>query len=133
MFGVPFILQVPREGMDHDQLYRIIVARMKRYLKVSDEHDLAVQLSTDAVADISSNNQTSCESEMDTEDAEMSLENGNELPSMDINGIDPVANGSESKRLFSMDLVNLGGNSSLGKIKQNGKPITLAGNVAIPS
>lgn len=126
MFGVPFILQVPREGMDHDQLYQCIVTRMKRYLKSSDDQELAGPSSSDAITDISSTNQTVCENEMDTEDVDMSLENGNELPCMEINGIDSAAKASQSKRLFSMDLVNLSGNSSLGKIKENGKLITLA-------
>ncbi|XP_046458056.1 ubiquitin carboxyl-terminal hydrolase 15-like isoform X1 [Daphnia pulex] len=125
MFGVPFILQVPREGMDYDKLYRLIITRMKRYLKTIDE-DPAAPTSADAVTNVPSSIPNSCESEMDTEEADLSLENGNEAHPMETNGIEPVANQSQPKRFFTMDLVNLSGNTSLGKLKQNGKPISLA-------
>lgn len=124
MFGIPFILQVPREGMDHDQLYQMIITRMKRYLRTINEQDSAI--AADAT---STSNQASGESEMETEDTDPSpdLENGNESHPMESNGIESVANVPQPKRFFSMDLVNLSGNTSLGKLKQNGKSISLAG------
>jgi len=126
MFGVPFILQVPREGMNYDKLYRLIVTRMKRYLRTIDE-DPEAPTSADMITNVPSSIPNSCESEMDTEETDLSLENGNEAHSMETNGIEPVANQSQPKRFFTMDLVNLSGNTSLGKLKQNGKPISLAG------
>jgi ubiquitin carboxyl-terminal hydrolase 4/11/15 len=102
---------------------------MKRYLKTVDE-DPAAPTSADAVTNVPSSIPNSCESEMDTEEADLSLENGNEAHPMETNGIEPVANQSQPKRIFTMDLVNLSGNTSLGKLKQNGKPISLAGKLA---
>lgn len=127
MFGVPFILQVPREGMDHDKLYDLIVTRMKRCLRsvAEQEHAGAVESATPNMPSL---NSSECENEMDTEENDISpdAENGNESHPIEANGIESEPVPPQPKRLFSMDLVNLNGNTSLGRLKQNGKPITLA-------
>ena len=127
MFGVPFILQVPREGLDYDQLYQLIIARMKRYLRIPPEQDKFS--ATEDASNLPVNNPSGCDSEMDTEETEMSTDvaNGNEIRPMETNGIEHVPSSVQPKRLFSMDLVNLSGNTSLGRLKQNGKTITFAG------
>lgn len=129
MFGVPFILQVPREGMDHDKLYDLIVTRMKRCLKSVPEQDQTATTESEN-STMPSLNSTD-ENEMDTDENNVSpdVENGNESHPVEANGIEPVASAVKPMRLFSMELVNLSGNTSLGRLKQNGKSITLAGEV----
>lgn len=127
MFGVPFILQVPREGMDHDKLYELIVTRMKRCLKSVTEQDqtTATEGENSTMPSLNSTD----ENEMDTDENNVSpdVENGNESHPMEANGLQPATDAAKPKRLFSMELVNLSGNTSLGRLKQNGKSITLAG------
>ena len=123
MFGVPFILQVPKEGLSYDQLYQLIFDRMKRCIKPSNEPEQAA-----ASSNLPSNNTNDCE--MDTkenEDPSNDLENGNEVSPMETNGIEPSPNVPRPKRLFSMDLVNMSGNTNIGKLTSSNKPISLSG------
>ena len=128
MFGVPFILQVPREGLDHDRLYELIVNRMKRYLTIKEEEQ-SHGMENNVSPPLQSNNPNGCESEMETEESNVSpdLENGNELKPPKVNGAEPVVDPPHPARLFTMDSVNLSGNSSLGRLKQNGKSLTFGG------
>jgi len=50
MFGVPFMIQVAREGLDYDRLYQSILERMKRYVKpaTASDADLAEDTDEDA-------------------------------------------------------------------------------------
>lgn len=122
MFGVPFVLQVPREGMDYDKLYQMIVARLKRCLRPAAKVD-------DAVSNSPSNSVAAADNDMDTDDADLSadIENGNVSRSTETNGMEHSPSEGDDRTLFTMDLVNLGGNTSFGKVKSNGKPIVLAG------
>ena len=113
MFGVPFILQVPREGLNYDQLYQLIFDRMKRFMKSSSD-----------LNEGNSNTSNQYE-EMDIGGKVPDVENGNELPSMETNGLEDEPN--QKKQLFTLDLVNSSGNSSIGRLKNNNKPITLGG------
>lgn len=102
---------------------------MKRYLRAINEQDSETATATDPTSSLPTSNQAAGESEMETDDTDPSpdLENGNESHPMESNGIESLPNVPQTKRLFSMDLVNLSGNTSLGKLKQNGKSVTLAG------
>ena len=119
MFGVPFILQVPKEGLDYDQLYQLILNRMKRCVKPSNEPEQAEVIS----------NTNDCEMDSkENHEPSNDLENGNEVTPMETNGIETPSNIPRPKRLFSMDIVNSSGNTSINKLIQNNK-ISLSGMI----
>lgn len=130
MFGVPFVLQVPREGLDHDRLYQLIVTRMKRYLKTVKEQEQPEGIESDAPPSLQTSNPNGCESEMETDENHVhpDLENGNESKPAEVNGTESVVNSARAMRLFTMDSVNLNGNTSLGRFKQNGKSLSFEGS-----
>ena len=110
MFGVPFILQVPQEGLTYDQLYQLILNRMKRWIKVSQPE-----------TGDSNSTQNQCIDNVRRE-TEVDMETENDVPPSETNSAD-----SGPSHLFAMDLVNSSGNSSINKLKSSSKTITLAG------
>lgn len=121
MFGVPFILQVPREGMEYDRLYQLVLDRIRRCLKLT---SVAVDSDpADARSMSPSNDSNMDERGQGTDQSTQDAENGNEPRPMETNGLEaPLFHAS---KLFTLDLVNLNGSTSLGKLKPNGKPIQL--------
>jgi len=109
MFGVPFILQVPQEGLTYDQLYQLILNRMKRWIKVSQPE-----------TGDSNSTQNQCIDNVRRE-TEVDMETENDVPPSETNSAD-----SGPSHLFAMDLVNSSGNSSINKLKSSSKTITLA-------
>lgn len=121
MFGVPFILQVPREGMDYDRLYQLIVERIKRCLKPAPAEK------EQALSEARSISPSSDSAMEDVEPSPLDAENGNDVRPMETNGLESSFTPSSPPRLFTMDMVNQSGNTSLVKLKPNGKPISFNG------
>ena len=122
MFGVPFIIQVPRDGLDYEKLYQLVLDRMKRVLKplegkesVPSSHARPSSPSNDVAMD-------------ENDPSALDAENGN--AAMETNGLD---NEASHPHLFTMDIVNSSGNTSLGKLKPNGKPISFNGKAIFAS
>lgn len=128
MFGLPIMLQIPREGVDHDHIYKLIVNRLKRCLKTS-EADSELAVDSEANTAVPSEDPGLSDAEMDIDGAEDTpdTENGNDS-SPRTNGFDSSkATSLADKCLFTMDFVNAGCNNCLDKLKPNGKPISLPG------
>jgi len=110
MFGVPFIVQVPQEGLSYDQLYLLITNRMKRWIKACQPEDG----NSNSIHNLCTNNKM--------HDTEVDMETENDIHPTETNSADNGPN-----HLFTMDLVNSNGNSSINKLKSSGKTLTLAG------
>lgn len=114
------ILQLPGEGMDHEQIYNQILNRLRRCLKKT-EAEVLIENKSNARSEDPSYSDN--EMEVDGADDTTDVENGNSNPPQS-NGIDsPKA----SKHLFTMDFVNSGCNNSLNKLKPGEKSISLPG------
>ena len=111
LFGVPFIVQVPQVGLTYDQLYLIVINRMKRYIKLSQSED---GNSNSIQNQCTNNERDEVESDMETEDGASPTE---------VNSAD---NGP--KDLFTMELFGARGDKSISKLKATSKTLTLAGN-----
>ena len=128
MFGVPFILQVPREGLEYDRLYQHVLDRIRRCLKLT---SVAVDSDPADPRSMSPSNDSNMDEHGEvTEQSSQDAENGNEPRPMETNGLEAAPLFHASK-LFTLDLVNLNGSTSLGKLKPNGKPIQLNGKFII--
>jgi len=109
LFGVPFIVQVPQVGLTYDQLYLIVINRMKRYIKLSQSED---GNSNSIQNQCTNNERDEVESDMETEDGASPTE---------VNSAD---NGP--KDLFTMELFGARGDKSISKLKATSKTLTLA-------
>ena len=114
MFGVPFIFQVPQEGLTYNQLYLLIMNRMKRWIKVSEPEDgRMLRWVKEGEPEDGYWNPINTETEMQEEQE-------NEYPPMEANSV-------EEEPIFTMDLVNSSGHSSINKLESGNKPLSLGG------
>jgi len=112
MFGVPFIFQVPQEGLTYNQLYLLIMNRMKRWIKVSEPEDgRMLRWVKEGEPEDGYWNPINTETEMQEEQE-------NEYPPMEANSV-------EEEPIFTMDLVNSSGHSSINKLESGNKPLSL--------
>lgn len=120
------MLQIPREGMNCDQIYDMVVNRIRRCLKATEVDEIVTEdLETKSVARSDDPADSDDRMDIDGADEPADLENGNE-DSTQTNGIDSPKTPSK-KRLFIMEKVNSACSSSLDKLEPNGEPITLPG------
>ena len=135
LFGLPMMLQVPREGLDYQKLYSIISERMRRYVKPELAQPEAPEPVDEAVLEVkvelpSANGTADDSADMEVDEAEpadcddSTADNGNDKATS--NGIDSAAAAdAEPLPLFALEMVNATGNTMSKLSKRSAKTINL--------
>lgn len=119
LFGVPFIMQVPREGLSYDQLYEAILSRlMQRHIKTP-------------IIEAADADDAAAATDMEVEHVGSDSDNGNEMAA-DENQQQPQqqqqrrssTKRTATKHLFTVEMSNTSGTSN-GSLKCDNRSVTL--------
>ncbi|XP_014678376.1 PREDICTED: ubiquitin carboxyl-terminal hydrolase 4-like [Priapulus caudatus] len=120
LFGQPTVLSVPRATCTYDDLYNLVLEKMRRYVRRPQDDDEWCSNSED---------EPNGEIEMNSEE-EGDVADGNEIgrgraaakaDRIVANG--DADNNKQQKRMFEFRIINSNGSSEIGRFRDDGKPI----------
>uniref|UniRef100_T1IWA2 Ubiquitin carboxyl-terminal hydrolase n=1 Tax=Strigamia maritima TaxID=126957 RepID=T1IWA2_STRMM len=128
LFGQPLLVSVPRKDTTYDSLYRLILERMSRYVHLPDpkddwwinDNDDENKVSVNGEVEMANGEEDYDDSDVTNEETESKDDISTKTPDYGSSDMQEDNFTPEGNYLFSMQFVNLYGNTAVDKIKVDG-------------